>query len=153
MTLRGSLRRLDDALLPSGRVRHVLIDGRTAMNFEMVAPVVRALAADDRIQFSCTASEEPHRLAEIYAHAPESIRRISPRRAALSKWSAYLTSDFTWATLPRGTARIQMFHGVAGKYDFDAPKESMRQWHRLFFVNQRRLTNFIRSGAIDQDSP
>jgi CDP-glycerol glycerophosphotransferase (TagB/SpsB family) len=57
-----------------------------------------------------------------------------------------------WATLPRGTARIQMFHGVDGKYGFDAPTESMRQWDRLFFVNQRRLSNFVAAGAIDLES-
>lgn len=148
MTLLRSLRRLDDALLPRGRMRQVLIDGRTAMNFEMVAPIVRALSSDERIQFFCTASEDPDRLADIYQHAPATLTRISPRRAALTKWAAYLTSDFTWATLPRGTARVQIFHGVAGKYDFDAPTESMRGWDRLFFVNQRRLTNFVRSGAI-----
>lgn len=153
MTLLRSLRRLDDALLPRGRMREVLIDGRTAMNFEMVAPIVRALSSDDRIQFFCTASEAPDRLTEIYQHAPATITRISPRRAALMKWAAYLTSDFTWATLPRGTARVQIFHGVAGKYDFDAPTESMRGWDRLFFVNQRRLSNFVRSGAIVEGSP
>ena len=59
-----------------------------------------------------------------------------------------------WATLPRGAgARIQMFHGVGGKYGFDAPPGSMRQWHRLFFVNERRLRNFVRAGAIDPASP
>jgi hypothetical protein len=46
-----------------------------------------------------------------------------------------------------------MFHGVAGKYGFDAPNESMRQWDRLFFVNERRLRNFVASGAIDAGSP
>ena len=29
----------------------------------------------------------------------------------------------------------------------------MRDWHRLFFVNERRLRNFIAAGAIDPDSP
>jgi hypothetical protein len=29
----------------------------------------------------------------------------------------------------------------------------MREWHRLFFVNERRLHNFIAAGAIDADSP
>ena len=29
----------------------------------------------------------------------------------------------------------------------------MREWHRLFFVNERRLRNFIAGGAIDADSP
>ncbi len=51
---------------------------------------------------------------------------------------------------PRRPSRIQMFHGVAGKYGFDAPSGSMREWHRLFFVNERRLRNFIAAGAIDR---
>jgi hypothetical protein len=49
--------------------------------------------------------------------------------------------------------RIQMFHGVGGKYGFDAPTESLRPWHRLFFVNRRRLENCVRAGALDRDSP
>ena len=65
------------------------------------------------------------------------------------KFDAYVASDFMWATLPRGTCRIQVFHGVGGKYGFDAPDRSMREWHRLFFVNERRLRNFIAAGAID----
>jgi CDP-glycerol glycerophosphotransferase (TagB/SpsB family) len=58
-----------------------------------------------------------------------------------------------WAPLLRQTCRIQVFHGVGGKYGFDAPAESMREWDRLFFVNRRRLNNFIAHGAIDADSP
>jgi hypothetical protein len=58
-----------------------------------------------------------------------------------------------WATLPRGTARIQMFHGVGGKYGFDAPAESMRHWDRLFFVNERRRRNFVARRRIDADTP
>jgi CDP-glycerol glycerophosphotransferase (TagB/SpsB family) len=46
-----------------------------------------------------------------------------------------------------------MFHGVGGKYGFDAPTESLRAWHRLFFVNHRRLNNCIAAGAIDAASP
>ena len=32
------------------------------------------------------------------------------------------------------------------------PESSMRRWHRLFFVNRRRLQNFIKSGAVDPES-
>jgi hypothetical protein len=71
----------------------------------------------------------------------------------LTRFDAYLASDFTWQWLARGTCRIQMFHGVAGKYGFDAPQGSMRAWHRLFFINERRLRSFTASGAIDPDSP
>ena len=133
-------------------VRHVLVDSRTPLNYEMVVPVVRAMAADERVHFAFTASDEPQRLKEIYAAAPAGTRLVGPIRAAVSRWDVYLTSDFMWATLPRGAFRVQMFHGVAGKYGFDAPTTSMRVWDRLFFVNERRLRNFIRAGAIDADS-
>ena len=123
----------------SAPVRRVLVDSRTAVNYTMVQPVVKAMAEDTRVEFAFTASEEPHRLREIYDHAHSNHWLITPTRAAFMKWDAYLTSDFMWATLPRGTSRIQMFHGVAGKYGFDAPAESMRDWDRLFFVNDRRL--------------
>ena len=149
----GALRRVDSAVSRRGDDRRILVDSRTAVNFEMVAPVVRAMAADRRVRFCFTASEEPHHAGRIYQHAPPGTRVIGPRLAALSRWDAYLTSDFMWATLPRGAARIQMFNGVAGKYGLDAPTESMRMWDRLFFVNERRLRNFVTAGAIDGNSP
>lgn len=153
MSLRHTLRRLDRTLSRRGDRRRILVDSRTAVNYEMVAPVVRAMAADRRVQFAFTASEEPRRLASIYRTADPGTCLVSPRRAALARWDAYLTSDFMWATLPRGAARVQMFHGVGGKYGFDAPAESMRMWTRIFFVNARRLRNFVACGAIDADSP
>ena len=153
MTLLRTLRRIDSALHARWGTRRVLVDSRTPLNYEMVAPVVGAMAADARVEFAFTASQEPHRLREIYRDAGADRRLVSPARAALMKWDAYLTSDFLWASLPRGAARIQMFHGVAGKYGFDAPTRSMREWDRFFFVNERRLRNFIAAGAIDAASP
>jgi hypothetical protein len=150
VSLLRRLRRIDDALQARRGTRRVLVDSRTAVNYEMVRPVVRAMADDARVRFAFTASLEPERLREIY---PATEWLISPKRAALMRWDAYLTSDFMWAPLLRGSARIQMFHGVAGKYGFDAPTESMRQWDRLFFVNERRLNNFVAAGAIDRHSP
>ena len=123
------------------------------MNFTMVAPVVRAMETDragrvllHRQRGTATGSRE------IYREAPE-VRTIDPRRAALMKFDAYVASDFMWASLPRGTRRVQVFHGVGGKYGFDVPDSSMRDWDRLFFVNERRLRNFIAAGAIEPDSP
>jgi len=48
-----------------------------------------------------------------------------------------------------------MFHGVAGKWSqvYDRPDSSMRQWDRFFFINRRRLQNYIACGAIDNGSP
>jgi hypothetical protein len=134
-------------------LRRVLVDSRTALNTAMVLPVVRAMAGDPRVQFAFTASENAAGLRTIHAAAPPGSRLIHPRAAALRKWDAYLSSDFMWATLPRGTRRVQMFHGVAGKYGFDAPTDDMRAWHRLFFINARRRDNFIAAGVVDADSP
>jgi hypothetical protein len=148
----SAARDLDTRLTRRSNRRRILVDARTPVNFTMVAPVVRAMERDPRIDFYFTASEEPGRLASIYREAA-GVRTIHPARAALMKFDAYVASDFMWASLPRGTARIQVFHGVGGKYGFDAPDRSMREWHRLFFVNERRLRNFIAAGAIDADSP
>jgi CDP-glycerol glycerophosphotransferase (TagB/SpsB family) len=112
----------------------------------------RAMAADPRVTFYFTASEEPHRLRDIYSEAPE-VRLITPADARRRRFDAYVASDFMWQPLPRGTCRIQVFHGVGGKYGFDAPDTSMRVWDRIFFVNERRLRNFVKAGAIDAGSP
>jgi hypothetical protein len=132
--------------------RRILVDARTPVNFTMIEPVFRAMEHDSRIAFHFTATDEPARMAQIYHEAPD-VRMIHPKRAALMKFDAYIASDFMWTPLLREAARVQIFHGVGGKYGFDAPDRSMREWHRLFFVNQRRLRNFIAHGAIDADSP
>jgi CDP-glycerol:poly(glycerophosphate) glycerophosphotransferase len=149
--LRG-VRGLDKRLSRRSDRRRILVDARTPVNFTMVAPVYRAMQADPRVEYYFTASEEPARISEIY-HEAQGVRLIQPRRAALIRFDAYIASDFMWATLLRDTARIQIFHGVGGKYGFDAPDRSMREWHRLFFVNERRLRNFVARGAVDADSP
>lgn len=138
-----------------GERRQILVDGRTAMNYATVAPIVERLQKDPRIKIFLTASEGPHLLKKIYADARPPHQLVKPRIAALMHFDAYLTSDFLWAKLPRGTRRIQTFHGVAGKYRtvYDSPAASMRGWHRLFFINKRRLRHFIDTGAVDADSP
>jgi hypothetical protein len=118
----------------------------------MFAPVHRAMDGDDRVAFSFIASDEPGRAASIFREAGADAHIVGPLAAALTKFDAYLTSDFTWIRLLRSTCRIQMFHGVGGKYGFDAPTEPLNAWHRLFFVNRRRLNNCVAAGALDADS-
>jgi len=147
-----TLRRLDRGLDRRSGRRRVLVDARTPVNFTMIAPIYHAMSVDPRVQFFFTASEEPNRLRDIYHEAPEAAL-VAPARARLMRFDAYLASDFMWQPLPRGTCRIQTFHGVGGKYGFDAPSTSMRAWDRIFFVNERRLRNFLKAGAIDAGSP
>ena len=134
--------------------RRVLVDARTPMNYSVIAPICRAMR-DLSVTFCFTASERPAAARDIYREAGDHIRLVSPRRAALMKFDAYLVADLLWVTIPRGTRRVLMFHGVAGKYShvYDTPDRSMRDWDRLFFINRRRLDNYVRAGAIDADSP
>jgi glycosyltransferase involved in cell wall biosynthesis len=149
---RGLDRRWQRAWSPD--VRHVLFDARTSMEYGMMAPVHRRLLADTRVRTWLVSSERPGRAREIFRDAPPEAPVISPRRAMLRRFDACLAADFVWATLPRGTCRIQMFHGVAGKWSrvYDRPDRSMRQWDRLFFINRRRLENYVASGAVDGSS-
>ena len=149
---RRRLRALDERFSRRHGGRRILIDARTPVNYTMVAPVVRALETDPRVQLFFTASEEPRRLAQIYREAPH-VTTILPQVAALMKFDAYVASDFMWTTLPRGTRRVQVFHGVAGKYGFDAPDRGMLGWDRFFFVNERRLGTFISSWSARTRQP
>ena len=135
-------------------VRHVLVCVRAPMNYVMMAPVCRRMAQDPRVQFYFTATPDVSRPGDVYRETDEGLRVINLRDAKLMKFDAFLAADFIWVSIPRGTRRVQMFHGVAGKYTnvYDTPEESVRGWDRLFFINQRRLRNFIRSGALDADS-
>lgn len=135
--------------------RRILIDAGLPMEFSMIAPIHRRLSQDPRVEFFFTSSVHPDKARRIFADAGEGIDIISPARAALMKFDAYLAADFIWANLPRGSRRIQTFHGVAGKYGnvYDRPDHSLREWDRLFFINKRRLNNFISARAIDADSP
>jgi hypothetical protein len=137
----------------SQRRRRILVDARTPVHYAMFAPVHRAMEGDDRVRFSFIASDDPAQAATIFRDAGAAASIMGPLAAALVKFDAYLTSDFTWTRLLHGTCRIQMFHGVGGKYGFDAPTEPLDAWHRLFFVNRRRLANCIAAGALDADSP
>ena len=97
-TLLRGVRRLDRRFSRRSDRRRILVDARTPVNFTMVAPVYRAMQADERVEYYFTASEEPDRIAEIYREAP-GIRLIHPRRAALIRFDTYIASDFMWAPL------------------------------------------------------
>jgi CDP-glycerol glycerophosphotransferase (TagB/SpsB family) len=134
-------------------MKRVLVDARTPVHYTMFAPVHAAMDEDDRVRFFFVASEEPSNAGRIFRDAGPGARVIGPARAAVTKFDAYLTSDFMWARLLLETCRIQMFHGVGGKYGFDAPTDSLRAWDRLLFVNERRLNNCVAAGAVDAGSP
>jgi CDP-glycerol glycerophosphotransferase (TagB/SpsB family) len=133
--------------------RRILVDARTRMNYAMFAPVHAAMRGDSRLRFAFISSEDPSRNREVFADAGGDATLVGRLRAAMLRYDAYITSDFTWTKHVFSPVRIQMFHGVGGKYGFDAPAQSLRPWKRLFFVNRRRLENCIRAGAIEAGDP
>jgi CDP-glycerol:poly(glycerophosphate) glycerophosphotransferase len=135
--------------------RAIMVNARTAMNHAVMAPVIRSMQKDARLSFWFAASESPDLAREIYSDAVDDPRLTSAARAAMTRFDVYLVADLLWMTLPRAPRRVLMFHGVAGKYAnvYDKPDASMRSWDRLFFINRRRMKNFIECGAIDADSP
>jgi len=134
--------------------RCLLLNANLPMQYAMMAPIHQRMAKDKRLSFYFTSPDDASDRSRIFAEAGNGIRRINRLRAAFLKFDAYLAADFIWTTLPRGTRRVQMFHGVAGKYGniYDRPEKSVREWDRLFFINRRRLNNFIATGAIDDNS-
>ena len=149
------LRNLDKYLSRTvSRQRKILVDARTPMNFAVVAPVFETMRSDPRVEFYFTSSNRIDRPANIFDEVHGRGNLITARRAAMSRFDVYIAADLIWAKLPRGSQRIYMFHGVAGKYGdvYDRPEFSMREWDRIFFINRRRLSNFIAAGAIDPDS-
>jgi hypothetical protein len=134
--------------------RHVLFNARTAMEYGVMSPVDRRLRADPRVATWLMSSERPDRVKEIFRDAPDDARVISPREAMIRRFDAYVAADFAWATLPRGTRRVQMFHGVAGKWSsvYERPERPMGAWHRFFFINRRRMQSYITCGAIESGS-
>lgn len=135
-------------------VRRVLVCPHGPMNFVVMHPVYKRMSNDSRVKFYFTTTRHAARAAEVYTEAEDGLAIIQAAQAKLMKFDASLSADFVWLNLPRGTRRVQMFHGVAGKYAhiYDTPVQSARLWDRLFFINRRRMQNFVRAGAIDADS-
>jgi len=135
--------------------RRVLVNAGLPMEFGMIAPIYRRMRSDPRVQFFFTSTVRPNEAPRIFAEAGTGLPLVSPAQAAWLKFDAYIAADLIWTKLLRGTKRVQTFHGVAGKYGnlYDRPESSLSEWDRLFFINRRRLNNFIASGAIEADGP
>jgi hypothetical protein len=135
--------------------RRILINAGLPMEYAMMEPVYKRMRADARLDFVFTSTNHPQNLQRIFEDNDEPMVAVPPARIKWMKFDAYLAADLIWAALPRGTRRVQFFHGVAGKYAerYDRPDRSQHEWDRFFFINRKRMNNFIASGALAQGSP
>ena len=109
---------------------------------------------DRRVQFSFIASDEPERLATIYREAPavRTPRDPAPRGADAVRRLPHLRLHVA-AAAPRHLPHPDVPRRRRQVRASTRRRRRCAHWDRLFFVNERRLRNFIAAGAIDADSP
>jgi len=131
--------------------RRVLVDARTAMNFAILGPVVERLQRDPRVEVLFSAD----RPADVAGAASASGVRSNIHPRSAMKWRRIdlcLTAD-PWdpIRLWRCRRRANFFHGVAGKYDLDAPSNlpiGFDIYDRVAFVNADRMRHYLDAGIV-----
>jgi CDP-glycerol glycerophosphotransferase (TagB/SpsB family) len=137
-----------------GRVtgrRRMLVYVRTAMHAGVVDPITRALECDPRIEV-WHISEHPSQTHDIDASLGRPLRWLPDGRAAWTRIDLLLSAD-PWAapTLRRCIARLNVFHGVAGKYNLDDPSDlpiGFEEYDRVAFVNADRMRRYLAKGIV-----
>ena len=125
------------------------------MHAGILEPIVRALEDDERIEV-WHASEDRTRMREIDEALGRPLRWVRDDGAAWERFDLFLSAD-PWAspTLHRCAARLNVFHGVAGKYDLDDPRSlpmGFDEYDRVAFINEDRMRRYIASGIVRSEA-
>jgi len=135
----------------------VLFEAASPVSLATFRPVLTRLQRDPRLSFWFTTSDASWESRRIYASPEFGDRAVSSDDVRWMKFDLYINTDFwnmTW--LPRRPRRVHMFHGVAGKYDLDAPvgiAPVVASFDRLLFPNEDRLGRYALAGLVDPRSP
>ena len=156
VTILRTLRRLDDrAARATATPRDILVDGRTAVNYEMVAPVVRGDGSRSpgpvllhRQRRSGSGSRQSTQAAA--GRARRLISPAAPRCGAGTPTSPPTSCGRRCRAAPRAS-RCSM--ASAASTASTRRPESMRQWHRPVLRQRAAAAQLRRRGAIDADSP
>jgi hypothetical protein len=151
-----SLHAADDLFAQLSRHRRrVLFEAASPLSLAVFRPVLERMRRDPRVEFWFTTSDRSWDADRTFRAADITERVVSPRQARWMKFDGYVNTDFwnmTW--LPRRAKRLHLFHGVAGKYDLDAPVHIapvVRSFDRVMFANQDRLSRYVDAGLVDAD--
>jgi glycosyltransferase involved in cell wall biosynthesis len=146
---------LDDGLARArGGARTILFEAASPVSFAVFKPVYLRLARDPRVNFYFTSTTRSWPAEAIFRSVGITNRVIPASKAAWMRFDACINTDFyemTW--LHRRTVRLQMFHGVAGKYNIDAPVHvapDIAAFDRLLFPNTDRLRRYLDAGLVDE---
>jgi hypothetical protein len=126
----------------------MLVEFRTPMHGAVLGPVIDALEARGNLQIFFTSSD-----SERIRPLVPAGRYLTHAQARWRRFDAYLNAD-PWDTvsLKRCRARINLFHGVAGKYDLDAPVGLPLDLHiydRVGFANTDRLRRYVDARLVN----
>jgi hypothetical protein len=145
--LASSIRSLDRTLARLSPTRRILVEFRTPMHAAVLGPVIDALEARGTLEIFFT-SGDTDRIRPLVPAG----RFLTPAQARWRRFDAYLNAD-PWdaVSLKRCRARINFVHGVAGKYDLDAPVGLPLDLHiydRVAFANLDRLRRYVDAGLV-----
>jgi CDP-glycerol:poly(glycerophosphate) glycerophosphotransferase len=149
-----ALRAVDRAVGRARGPRIVLVEARTPMNLAVLRPVLDELLEDRRLRLRFTGP-----LRDDLQHAFEemgvSSRVVGRDRAEWSRVDLYINAD-PWeaASLRRVARQLNFFHGVAGKYDLDCPRNlpiGFDRYDRVAFPNESRLTSYVAAGIVTRE--
>ena len=152
----GRMHDIEDALSrTTKRRKRVLFEAASPMSFTIFKPIYERLKHDPQVELWFTSYGSVWEPRQIYG-AFGITENVLPRsRAAWLKADAYVNADFwdmTW--LHRRTRRVHLFHGVAGKYNLDAPVDlapTIAAFDCLMFVNHDRRQRYVDAGLVADD--
>jgi hypothetical protein len=138
---------VDHALGRLGRPRRVLVEMRTPVYYAVLGPVCDAVERLPGVALHYT-SEYPKRIKPLIGDGTF----VSHAQAEWRRYDLYLNAD-PWAAarLRRCAHRINFFHGVAGKYDLDAPAGmpmGFEYYDRVAFINRDRMRRYLEAGVV-----
>jgi hypothetical protein len=130
----------------------VLVDVRTPMNLAVLRPVWLTLARDPRVAVAFVA-EQPEAARRTLAQDGCDAALVSRSSAAWQRWDLALAADAWNQTVLRRCSRTMLFfHGVAGKYNLDAPSQlraaALDRFDRVAFINRDRMDRYVSTGVI-----
>ena len=148
---------IDDVASRSGERRRILFEAASPLSMAVFKPVYEQLAKDPHLEFSFTTADHAWGAERIFHDASIAEPILTGEEVRWKKFDLYINTDFwntTW--LPRRTRRVHLFHGVAGKYELDAPTSIaplVATFDRLMFANLDRLKRYAEAGLVDPESP
>jgi CDP-Glycerol:Poly(glycerophosphate) glycerophosphotransferase len=163
-TIYGAVRRhmviaaraIDDAVVRTLRSRRrILFEASSPMSYALFRRIHGRLSTDPRLEFWFTARDRSWSPGAIFGAVGITDRIASERRARWDKWDLTINTDFWQMTTHyRQTRRVHLFHGVAGKYDLDAPVDlapEIALFDCLMFPNPDRLRRYVEAGLVPAD--